>query len=82
MNLTQSLFDLHFLRFRIVLQAVDPSLLAFYVAAQIRVFFLQHSDLPAFFMERRETLRPSQHDGCVGGKSHQGSKSCDGPENG
>lgn len=82
MNLPQSLFDLHFLCFRIVLQAVDSPLLAFYIAAEIRVFFFQHPNLPAFFMERRKTLRSSQHDGCVGGKSHQGSKSCDGPENG
>jgi len=82
MNLTQPLFDLYFLRFRIMLQAVDSPLLVFYISAQVCVFFLQHSDLSAFFMKRRETLRSSQHDGCVGGKSHQGSKGCDGAENG
>ena len=82
MNSSQTFFDLHFLGLRIVFQSFDPAFLILDVPAQICVFFLQHSNVVALFIECGKTLRPSEHDGCVGGESHQGSKSCDGPENG
>jgi len=82
MNSAQTLLNLHFLGLRIMLQAFDPALFVFDIPAQIRVLFFQGANLLALLVESGETLGASEHDGCVGGKSHQGSKGCNGPENG
>jgi hypothetical protein len=79
MDPSEPFLDLHFLGLRIMLQPFDPPFLVFDITAQVRVFFLQHSDLMALFAESGKPLGSSEHDGCVGRKSHQSSESCDGP---
>ncbi len=82
MNASQTFFDLHFLGLRIVFESFNPAFLVLDVAAQVCVLFFQHSNLAPLFVESGKALWSSEHDGRVGGESHQSSKSCDGPENG